>query len=507
MKTHSWHHPSIPTYRIGPPNLLLHVIFLQRQSVASRARVIERLGNVDKEWATQYDVSPRIRNLEAVPWIRDHWPSSDAILSITASAPDYKSFVLVDSGWEDGTVIATHWSDDEHGTPHLYAARVQMDVANVLLTLLDDGKVASFAEVLGEQAYEETKVDFYKDKLPPTGEKRKAQPYEPPSFLPKNMGLNKETIEIVALRELADEQIKTLTETIQGGTKRATRVAASTESVRIHPWQGESSSRFEMRQIYDWIMENSPEENRCLPVFFVDSLLEHEDHAPRIVAVIADKNPQIEPIRIFPLHTNRVLPYFEKNENEEENGMIWQQETLRPAEKRATFPDREDWGSEFTYHGYIFPSTSDKIHTLQDLADLFQKCDPASPLFEPNFSDVRFDGYPHHFVALDERVLDADNPTVIMASSLDFSNIPFSNDSLGWLHGTVEADHAHINFVNLDIANVGPDECFDDCKSLWMNDLKAHKKEAEERRQVEQEGGDDTQDERDDWVGMEPMHW
>nr|POE74559.1 hypothetical protein CFP56_37090 [Quercus suber] len=500
MKTNSWHIPRISTYRIDPPDLLLHVVFLQRQSESSRTQIIERLGTVDKEWATQYDANPRVRRLKAVPWIRDHWPSSEIILGITSSAPDYKSFVLVDSGWEDGTVLAAHWADDEHGQPHMYTARVQMDVANVLLTLLDDGKVATFAEVLGEQAYEDAKVDFYKS---PTGTKRKHRPYEPPSFLPNDLTLNKYEIEIIALRDLTDEQIKTLTDTIKGGTKRSTSVAANAENVKMHKWQGGNPSRRDLRQIYDWMVENSPEEDRHLPAFFVDNFLECKGHAPRVIAVKADGTPRRDDIEIFPLRTKMVLPYFEKNEEDDDHGMIWQQEILLPAEDIMIFSDDQerviraalnkkcdieqgaDWGSKFTYHGFIFPSDTGKTHSFQDLVDLFQKSDIASPSYDASVADLHFDGYPHHFVALDERVLDPDKPIVIMASSLDFSNTPTSSDCLGWLHGTIKADDAHVNFVNLDIANIGPSEILDNCEPLWLNDLSAEKKEADEREQAQ----------------------
>lgn len=115
-----------------------------------------------------------------MPWIRDHWPSTDAILEIAGSVKGYKSFIIIELGWENATVIAARWSNDADGHAHLQAVRVAMDIANVLLTLLDTGKISGFAEALGEATMEEFKIDFYKDRLV---EKLKRKTYEPPSFL------------------------------------------------------------------------------------------------------------------------------------------------------------------------------------------------------------------------------------------------------------------------------------------------------------------------------------
>lgn len=137
----------------------------------------------------------------------------------------------------------------------------------------------------------------------------------------------------------------------------------------------------------------------------------------------------------------------------------------------------EDWGHLFIWHGY--PFFDREHHTLKGLRDFFQRCDPHSPFFdEEKAGQYRLSGYPHHFVALDDKVLEPENPQVWMASTLDFHGEDVS-DQLGWKIGRLDAAQSSITFVNLDIDNMGPEECFepDTIERLWLSDLKAYREE------------------------------
>lgn len=136
--------------------------------------------------------------------------------------------------------------------------------------------------------------------------------------------------------------------------------------------------------------------------------------------------------------------------------------------------DGEYWGHPFTWHGYIFQDG--KPHTLEDLRNLFENSDSYSPFFNKGKAGpYRLDAYPSNFVALDEKVLDPDSPKVWMASSVDFG----IDDQLGWITGRVDASETNVAFMNLDIANAGPVECFDvdTIDKLWLSDLSAYREE------------------------------
>ena len=81
-------------------------------------------------------------------------------------------------------------------------------------------------------------------------------------------------------------------------------------------------------------------------------------------------------------------------------------------------------------------------------------------------------------MAIDEKALDPDEPKVWIASSLDFSGEDTS-DELGWTIGRLDAKESSIIFVNLDIANSGPEESFDEdtIDKLWLSDLKTYREE------------------------------
>ena len=139
--------------------------------------------------------------------------------------------------------------------------------------------------------------------------------------------------------------------------------------------------------------------------------------------------------------------------------------------------DCEDWGHLFIWHGYIFQDG--KEHFIEDLRDLFERCDPFSPFYDEQAAGAyRLGSYPHNFVAADDKVLDPEQPKVWLASTLDFSGEDTA-DQLGWTYGRLDAKESSIIFVNLDIANMGPEECLDEgtVDQLWLSDLTAYREE------------------------------
>lgn len=133
----------------------------------------------------------------------------------------------------------------------------------------------------------------------------------------------------------------------------------------------------------------------------------------------------------------------------------------------------EDWGKDFTYFGYLWPDGGQK-HTLEDLRDLFESCDRYSPSFDSsNPGPYRLLDYPHHFIAVDDKILEPD-AEVWLVSSLDF-NLDDVSDDLGWIYGLNRAKDVHLNWINLDIANMGPEDMVDNPQKLWLSDLKEEK--------------------------------
>lgn len=137
----------------------------------------------------------------------------------------------------------------------------------------------------------------------------------------------------------------------------------------------------------------------------------------------------------------------------------------------------EDWGRDWSYFGYIW--SDGQKHSMEDLRDLFESCDHFSPSFDKNNpGPYRLYEYPRHFIAVDDKIFEED-PQVWLASSLDF-HLDDASDMLGWTYGLDFTKDVHLNWVNLDIANMGPDEMINEPKKLWLTDLKEAKKEWEE---------------------------
>ena len=142
-----------------------------------------------------------------------------------------------------------------------------------------------------------------------------------------------------------------------------------------------------------------------------------------------------------------------------------------------------DFGKDFIYFGNIF-ADKERKHTMQDLQDLFESCDPYSPSFDSNNpGPYRLQNYPRHFIAVDDKIFQP-GPKVWMASSLDF-HLEDADDQLGWTIGEMDAKDAHLAWVNLDIANMGLCEQVEESQKLWLSDLK------QAQRKWEESEGDD----------------
>lgn len=526
----SWHIPSIKDYSQQSPNDVLHVVFLQRLPKATRAQILESLANVTAEWALKFDPSgalSRPRRLSAIPWIRDSWPTAESILDLLSSQKDkYQSFVLIDSLWEASTAIAAHWIMVEDGQPKLDAVRVPMSIANVLLTLVDNGQVRGFSQVFGEATYEESKIDMYADRpLQDIGSTKELSSGQP-SFLPSNLRLDRSRLDLISLLELSQEQIVALKSDIVRNSNNVKTVPP----IVVHNWHGPSPSRRELRHIYDGMNARSTVRNHDSLAWFVDNILEDGDNSPRTVALAADvrSGPHSDSqskVSLFPLRREDVLPLFndcvktdacyEKADErcitiEREDAVavhhpmefstrdclcpvfylcpfnVYQERAIRAALNNEDERFAQHLPKDFAYHGYLFPPGSGN-HTIEDLFDMFQKCDPCSPIFDPSYSSLRFSNYPGNFVAVDSGCLNAEDPRVGMAH-VEFSWFPAPEDGaihhIGWKYGTSRAGMAWTSFQNLWIANMGPEELFDDCKTMYLHDLKEHERDMGDEEEV-----------------------
>ena len=121
--------------------------------------------------------------------------------------------------------------------------------------------------------------------------------------------------------------------------------------------------------------------------------------------------------------------------------------------KLSDMEEGMDWGKDFLYLGYPWSDSSTK--TPEDLRNLFETCDPFSASYDPHSPDpFRFTSYPHHFIAIDDAILD-ERPKVWLCSSLDFHGADV-NDQLGWSYGGTAGSGAYLAYSNLSIANMGP---------------------------------------------------
>lgn len=145
----------------------------------------------------------------------------------------------------------------------------------------------------------------------------------------------------------------------------------------------------------------------------------------------------------------------------------------------------ENWGADWIYFGYIWSDQGEK-HSLEDLREFFEKCDPYSPSFDSSYpGHYQVDNYPRNFIAIDEKIFEPE-PQVWLVSHLDFFLDDDSvSDQLGWIYGLIPAKEAHIAYVNLDIANMGPEDFINDPRKLWLGDLKECKRQWDEQQEGE----------------------
>lgn len=101
-----------------------------------------------------------------------------------------------------------------------------------------------------------------------------------------------------------------------------------------------------------------------------------------------------------------------------------------------------------------------------------------SPMYDPaNSGPYTLRTYPSDFVAIDDAILDTEQPKLWLLSSMDFHGED-TTDQLGWEYGTVDPQDASNDWINLNIANMGHEELIDGpSKQLWLSDLKAYQAE------------------------------
>ncbi|KAK5174215.1 uncharacterized protein LTR77_001295 [Saxophila tyrrhenica] len=516
----SWHLPCIPKHRRLNPDEHLYILFLQRMSVDEKEQVMKSLEEVDSSQVHSFDrTTAAPRQLDSKRWIRDYFPSSNAILEIARHANaesgyrefSYPSLILVDSGWEASTVIAARWELVAGESKLKFnAARVPMNVANVLLSTCDANEGLTLAQALGDDVYEETKVDFYEDARATSlaAPSRFGRPFVWEEHFEDDYGFGSDAPPIVSLRRLSNTERETLKKTVLAGQNDTN---AKLEDLRIYQWKGPGSSRRAIYHIFKHIFDKW---NGVTDMFFVDDVLEGENHEPQIMAAMNTDIPNTDSIKMAPIPTTSVLPFWTGSGSGkygedllEKYGDIWRKEVvvdLEPGpfnfsgvdvcpvfflepftadqERRVRtslstldhVEQGEDWGNEYCFFGYLWPDDNRK-HSLEDLKDLFESCDPFNPAYNANSSGpYLFANYPHHFVAVDSHCLDETNPKVLIASSLDFHGEDVSDD-LGWTCGLVPATEAHLDWLNFDIANAGPEEVIEQPENVWLSDLKEYR--------------------------------
>ena len=178
-----------------------------------------------------------------------------------------------------------------------------------------------------------------------------------------------------------------------------------------------------------------------------------------------------------------------------------EQRTIRS--RLSTLDDVEygqDWGNDYEYFGYLWNDDGKQERSMSDLRDLFERCDRFSPRFDSTSGSTTrpldLVDYPPNFIAVDSQVLNDDEPLVWIGSTLDFHGADTADD-LGWLVGTVAAKEAHITWVNLDIANTGPEENYD-AKKLWLSDLKEYRRIEWPKENPQAEDEEEDEEEEDE---------
>ncbi len=336
----SWHLPCIFKYQTNPEEHLF-VVFLQLMSREEWEQVITNLEEVDADRVSEFDVpAPKLRRLQPKPWIRDYWPSSNVILKIAKHANSteghgnvaYRSLVFVDSGWEAGNVVAARWESDGD-VLRFNAVRVPMNLANAVLTACDLNEGFTLSQALGEDIYEEAKVDFYEEQ-PPEAVARSAQTilFKWPDSLPKDLRMPKDRPYIISLRELSDVQIESLQDEMVGEPDVQD---SSSRRMEIYKWKGCTPSRAAIYHIFKQIQDNSPDSDGNIHIFLIDNVLEGPNGKPQLLTAM-DYRPEHENVvKIAPILTKDAVPLWRKSAAGEDSEVIldeyadmWRREVL-----------------------------------------------------------------------------------------------------------------------------------------------------------------------------------
>ena len=283
---------------------------------------------------------PRSRTLVVKKWIRDFWPRSEVILEIARHAyrgedKSYRSLIFVDSGWEAGNVIAARW-EGEGDNSRLNAVRVRMNIAEPLLSVCDLNEGCTLAQVLGNEAFEDAKVDFYIDATPQLQDDTKSpeQDYEIPEFLPHDIVLSKTEVHIISLKHLGQSEIEGLIRGIINGHESKDPAPP----MKIHNWHGSYIKRTKIHKLYRCIQQKSSETDRNMPLFLVDMLLEGPDGKPQLISASDSTDWREKTVQIMPLKTEKLLS-------------LWQEATQGLLED--CFTETEDyadvWNAEYVY--------------------------------------------------------------------------------------------------------------------------------------------------------------
>jgi hypothetical protein len=288
-------------------------------------------------------------------WIRDYWPSSDVILEIARHAysndgqqeKSYRSLIFVDSGWEAGNVIAARWEGDgDHA--RLSAVRIRMNIAKSLLSVCDLNEGYTLVRVLGEEAFEDAKVDFYIDATPPPKDDSisPAKEYKIPECLPQDIALSKTEVAIVSLRHLEQAEIEDLIRGILNGYDSE----YTAPPIKIHNWHGSYTTRIEIRKLFYRIQQNSSEPDRDMPLFLVDALLEGPDGKPQFISACNSTHWRQKIVQIMPVKTEKVLSLWKEATQgsleecfagTEEYGDIWNAEYVFDLDVHKNFGKNE----------------------------------------------------------------------------------------------------------------------------------------------------------------------
>lgn len=329
----SWHVPELSTFEALPATERLYVIFLQQLAEGDRESIVQRLEDVDEEWTAKYDADPPpTRQLQAVPWIRDNWPSQCDILLIAQQMHKpcrndqnqwMRSCIFVDSGWDADSVIAARWdrTPDDEATDgikqRLEAMRVPMSIAERLLTLLDSERLNHFTDIFDEGHYAEAKLDLHAGvEEPDFSWPGRPIEVELPSTWPSHDAGNGKGPHVYSLRNLSEDQLSGLRSAVESENDAAQ--TDQVEKINVHHWpnERESPSRAELWRLFHKL-RNASGADRYLPVFFVffvDNLLNRENDEPELLVA----------------KVRRARPGFEAREDYLEIGALKSPKTLLP---------------------------------------------------------------------------------------------------------------------------------------------------------------------------------